>query len=330
MTSEVLSRAADQSPLGVFITNRDGIIEYVNAAFEAIAGVTRQDLLGRTPKIFSSGAHERPFYEALWSTILGGRTFHAVFKDRRRDGSLFAYDQTITPIRNDFGVVTHFLSTGREVTSLTGEETRRRRKRRNRATQCLTKLHADTGQFLALAHMTLADVSQDADESIAERLEEVRRYLDQVEERLRNATCPSHRPTVSDLGLIEALTLLAEGWRRHGGVEVTIDSSLAAGCPGAVQTLLYGLVQDGVRFLVRHTTSRKITIELMPQGDAVACSIRGDGYGSSALELMASAESPIGLDTIRKRLVAAGGVLDVATNPKEGSVVSALLPLQAK
>ena len=334
MISEVLSRAADQSSLGVFITNRDGIIEYVNAAFEAIAGVTRGNLIGRTPNLFRSGAHKQPFYEALWSTILAGRTFHAVFKDRRRDGSLFAYDQTITPIRNDSGVVTHFMSTGRDVSNLTGGETRRGRKRRDRATRCLTKLHADTGQFLALAHMTLADVTQNADASITERLEEVRRYLDQVEERLRSATRHAHRPTVSDIGLIEALTLLAEGWRRHGGVEVSIDSSLTAGCAGAVETLLYSVVQEAVRFLVRHTASRKITIELMrvarggPKGEeAVACSIRGDGCGSSALELIASAESPVGLDTIRKRLDAAGGVLDISNLPNQGSVVRALFPL---
>jgi PAS domain S-box-containing protein len=334
MISEVLSRAADQSSLGVFITNRDGIIEYVNAAFEAIAGATRGNLIGRTPNVFRSGAHTGPFYRALWNTILAGHSFHAVFKDRRQDGSLFAYDQTINPVRNDSGVITHFISTGRDVSNV---KPRRGRKLLNRTTKCLSELHADTGQFLALAHLTLADVTQNADPSITERLEEVRRYLDQVEERLRSAMCHAQRPTASDIGLVEALTLLAEGWRRHGGVEVTIHSALTAGCPGALQTLLYGVVQDAVRFLVRHTASHKIEIELTRQAgggtmedETVACSIRGDGCGSSALELMASAESPIGLDTIRKRLVAAGGVLDISTNPDQASVVRALLPLGGK
>jgi PAS domain S-box-containing protein len=335
MISEVLSRAADQSSLGVFITNRDGVIEYVNAAFEAIAGITRKDLLGRTPNIFRSGAHTRRFYEALWSTILGGRTFRAVFKDRRRDGSLFAYDQTITPIRNAVGLITHFISTGRDVSNLRRGEGRRGRKQRNQAVRRLTELHADTGQFLALAHMTLADVTHDADAVVAARLEEVRLYLDQVEERLRSAACDGQRPTVSDIGLIEALTLLADGWRHHGGVEVTIDCSLTSACPAAVETLLYSVVQEAVRFLVRYTGSRKITIELSRQSrhgrtnEAVGCWIRGDGCSTSAPELVASTESPVGLDSIRKRVAAAGGSLGFATDPGDGSVVRAQVPLPA-
>src|SRR5262249_3754338 len=140
MISEVLSRATDQSSIGVFITNRDGIIEYVNAAFEAIAGLPGADLIGRTPSVFHSGAHTQGFYEPLWRPILPGRPFPAVFKDRRRDGSLFAYDQTITPIRNASGLITHFMSTGRDVSNVR-RENRHSGQQSNRATKCLAELH---------------------------------------------------------------------------------------------------------------------------------------------------------------------------------------------
>lgn len=111
-----LSSAVEQTADHVIITDRNGIIEYVNPAFEAATGYTRQEAIGQTPRILKSDQHDDGFYLRLWATILSGQTFRAEFTNRKKDGSLYYEAKTITPIRDGNGHITHFVSTGRDIT----------------------------------------------------------------------------------------------------------------------------------------------------------------------------------------------------------------------
>ncbi len=119
-----LSQATEQTADGVMITDRVGRLEYVNPAFEKITGYTRAEALGRTPRLLHSGKHDRDFYRRLWATILAGETFREVFINRRKDGSLYHEDQTITPLKDGAGRITHFISTGRDITERIAAEER--------------------------------------------------------------------------------------------------------------------------------------------------------------------------------------------------------------
>lgn len=110
-----LSRAIEQAADAVMITDRQGTIEYVNPAFTAITGYTSEDALGRGPNIKKSGKQGQTFYSQLWDTILSGEIFSDVFINRRKDGGLYYEEQTITPLRDNEGQITHFVSTGRDI-----------------------------------------------------------------------------------------------------------------------------------------------------------------------------------------------------------------------
>lgn len=111
-----LSNAVEQTADHVFITDKEGIIEYVNPSFERNTGYTKEEAIGKTPRILKSGKHPPEFYEKLWETILKGQVFRAVFVNRRKDGSLYYEEKTITPLRDRQGRITHFVSTGRDIT----------------------------------------------------------------------------------------------------------------------------------------------------------------------------------------------------------------------
>jgi PAS domain S-box-containing protein len=111
-----LSSAVEQTADHVFITDRDGVIQYVNAAFEKSSGYTKEEVLGKTPRIVKSGKHHAEFYENLWQKILAGEVFRAEFINRRKNGELYYEEKTITPIRVAQGNITHFVSTGRDIT----------------------------------------------------------------------------------------------------------------------------------------------------------------------------------------------------------------------
>ena len=110
------SLALEAVQLSVVITSVDGTIEWVNPAFTAMTGYTAEDALGRTLKILSSGRHDAAYFSALWRTILAGRSWEGETTNRRKDGSLYVEDQTITPVRDGGGRITHFVAVKRDVT----------------------------------------------------------------------------------------------------------------------------------------------------------------------------------------------------------------------
>ncbi len=108
--------AAERSPDALMITDANGVIEYVNPAFEALTGYRRRDLVGRSPAVLKSGAQDARFYRRLWRRLLAGRTFRGVFVNRRKSGKLFFEEEVIRPVVDKSGKVSHFVSSGRDVT----------------------------------------------------------------------------------------------------------------------------------------------------------------------------------------------------------------------
>jgi PAS domain S-box-containing protein len=108
-----LNAAAD----AMIITDANGTIEWVNAAFTRSTGYGAEDALGRNPRdLFKSGVHDRAFYQHLWETILAGQVWSGEMTNRRKDGSLAVEDQTISPVRNSVGDIAHFIAVKRDVT----------------------------------------------------------------------------------------------------------------------------------------------------------------------------------------------------------------------
>ena len=119
-----LSSAIEQTADSVVITDREGVIEYVNPAFEAITGFASAEALGHKPSLVKSGKQDEAFYRNLWNTILHGEVFRAVFINRRKNGTLYHEEKTITPVRDATGTITHFVSTGKDITERVRAEER--------------------------------------------------------------------------------------------------------------------------------------------------------------------------------------------------------------
>jgi PAS domain S-box-containing protein len=115
---ERLSAAVEQTADSVMITDRHGLIEYVNPAFEATTGYPRDEVLGRTPRILKSGKHNAEFYRYLWGEVLSGRSYTGRIVNRKKTGELYTVQQTITPMKADNGEVTHFVAVLRDITEL--------------------------------------------------------------------------------------------------------------------------------------------------------------------------------------------------------------------
>jgi len=112
----MLSTALQQTADAVVITDSHGIIEYTNAAFERLTGYQHDEVVGHQPDFLGAGEHGSHFYKTLWTTIKSGDVFSDILVNRRKDGVLFYEEKTITPLKNGVGEITHFISTGRDIT----------------------------------------------------------------------------------------------------------------------------------------------------------------------------------------------------------------------
>lgn len=119
-----LAQTLEQSDDAAIITDPDGTIEYVNPAFEKLTGYTREEVLGAKPSIIRSGKQRPSSYKKLWKTILAGRVFSDILVNRKKDGTIFYEEKTITPLKNDRGNITHFVATGKDVTERVQTEAR--------------------------------------------------------------------------------------------------------------------------------------------------------------------------------------------------------------
>jgi PAS domain S-box-containing protein len=110
-----LSEVVEQSSDIVFITDVKGKIEYVNPAFEKITGYSQEEAIGQTPRILKSGKMSAEYYKNVWETIQSGKVMHTEVIDRKKNGELFIYDQTITPMKDSEGNIAGFISTGSDI-----------------------------------------------------------------------------------------------------------------------------------------------------------------------------------------------------------------------
>ncbi|HCE10178.1 MAG TPA: bifunctional diguanylate cyclase/phosphodiesterase, partial [Oxalobacteraceae bacterium] len=116
-----LHAAAD----AIVITDRAGVMEWVNPAFTQLTGYTAEEALGKKlGDLVKSGKHAPAFYKEFWESILAGRTWHGEIISRRKDGRLFTEDQVVTPILDESGAITHFVAIRRDITERKAAENR--------------------------------------------------------------------------------------------------------------------------------------------------------------------------------------------------------------
>ncbi len=112
-----LSRAVEQSPCTVMITDVNGIIEYVNPKFTELTGYTAGEAMGNTPRLLLSGSTSPETYRQLWQTISSGKRWHGEFLNRKKNGEQYWESASISPILNEEGVITHYVAVKEDITA---------------------------------------------------------------------------------------------------------------------------------------------------------------------------------------------------------------------
>ena len=114
--SHLLKGALEATANAVLITDRNGKILWTNPAFARLTQYTPKESVGKTPSLLRSGKHPSEFYKQMWQTIGSGNVWHGELINRRKDGTLYTEDMTITPIAGSNGKPTHFVAVKQDIT----------------------------------------------------------------------------------------------------------------------------------------------------------------------------------------------------------------------
>ncbi len=190
-------------------------------------------------------------------------------------------------------------------------------------------LHDDATQLLAAVHISLADLAADLPIDMALRVKEIRGHLDQIELQLRHI---SHelRPTIlDDLGLVPALEFLADGISKRMALTIVVEGSTDGRLDPAIETTLYRVVQEALVNAAKHAHANRSMVEVVRDPSSIRCAIRDNGSGFNVREVLAKkGDRGLGLISIRERLHALGGSLQINSSAQRGTEMLASIPLE--
>jgi PAS domain S-box-containing protein len=173
---ERLMLAIEQSAEIVLITDADARILYVNPAFERITGFSREEVLGQNPKILQSGRHTPAFYRKMWNTLSAGKPWSGQLANRKKDGSLYTEEATISPVTDGSGKVVNYVGVKRDVTrEIELEDQLRQAQKMEAVGQMAGGIAHDFNNLLQVicGYVELAQMDMDAEHPLAPAIGEI-------------------------------------------------------------------------------------------------------------------------------------------------------------
>jgi PAS domain S-box-containing protein len=180
-----LTKAVEQSPASILITATDGTIQYVNQRFSEITGYPAPEVMGKTPAILKSGKTSRETYRRLWTTITSGQEWHGEIENRKKSGELYWDEALISPIKNQSGVITHFLAVQQDVTQRKQAEAEIRR-----LNETLERRVAERTSALAAANQELEAFTYSVSHDLRAPLRQVDGFVRILAEQLEGRLEP--------------------------------------------------------------------------------------------------------------------------------------------
>jgi PAS domain S-box-containing protein len=257
---ERLAVAVEQSSESIMITEVDGTILYVNAAFEVTTGYSSKEVLGQKPNLLKSGKQDDAVYQKLWECILTGDPWEGHLTNRKKDGLLFDVKSVIYPIRNDEGEVLNYVSISRDITwEMAIEKQMRQTQKMNAIGELAGGVSHDFNNILTaiLGYVALCMDVVDEDEKVYGYLKEIVKAGDRATKLVRQILTFS-RQEEQDFHLVELQQVLRDSLgmvqttiKGHIEVDVNIDDQCGAifGNTTQIQQVVVNLCTNAVHAL---------------------------------------------------------------------------------
>lgn len=287
-----LSRAVEQSPSTVMITDGAGNIEYVNPRFTQLTGYTRDESIGKNPRILQSGQTPRETYRNLWETVTSGREWRGEFLNKKKNGELYWESTSISALTDSKGTVTHYVGVLEDITARKNLDELKDGLIGNVSHQLRTPLAVikwSVGNLRDGLAGPLKKEQQELVESINRHSARLERMINEVLDlsRLESGKARINSRSLQLSPLIHEVTQNFRGaaQKRDVTLSVNLPSGLpdVSGDPDMLDQVLGNLLENAIRHARKKVT---VTAEAAEkEEEAVQVSVIDDGLGIASEDL---------------------------------------------
>ena len=337
-----LSRAVEQSPASVVITDPQGNIEYVNPKFTAITGYTLEEAQGKNPSILRSYLTPAATYRELWDTVLSGREWRGEFANNKRNGELYWESAFISPIKDATGTITHLVAVKEDITArkqaqeelqrsldqlhaLAGRLERVREEERKRVAR---EVHDQLGQTLTALKLDLGSLLQEipgAAKRPSKRALSILELVDETIKTVRRISTELRPGILDDLGLVATVEWAAGDFEARTGAKCRLDlphEDIALDSERA--TAIFRILQETLTNVTRHAEASEVKVRLAREDGELILDVHDNGRGIDG-DKISSADS-LGILGMRERAHLLGGELTISGVPQKGTTVRVRIP----
>ncbi len=361
-----LNLAIEQSTSAIIITDDDAVIEFINPHVISETGFTREETIGNKPNIWKSGKHTEKFYKGLWSTLKSGDTWEGEFINKRKNGDIFYWSSSVSPIRDSEEKITHYVQVATNITERKKmeEDLKRSKEVAERASQAKSDFLANMSHELRTPLNSIIGFSEVLeDETFGPMNEKQKDYASDIVGSGKHLL--SLINDILDLSKIEAgkmelllsnfdlknlleesLVLVKEKAMKHGfniSTDIADDVGNVEADQRKIKQIIYNLLSNATKFT---PDGGEIGIRASKKDDHFEISVWDSGIGISdeerkkvfeeftQLENIYSKEQQgtgLGLSLVKNMVELHGGKINVASEGKgKGTTFTFTIPLKIK
>ncbi len=347
----------------IVITDRQGKIEWVNPSFTRMTGYTAEEAVGGNPRVLKSGEHPPAYYANLWATVCTGNAWHGEIINKRKDGTLYTEEMTITPVRGADGEIAHFVAIKQDVTERRRLEDHLRQSQKMEAIGTLAggiahDFNNMLGAMFGFGYLLQQDTQDNpaAQESVEEILKAATRAKELVQQILTFSRQREHKRQIIRLDTVvkEAMKFL----RASLPADITTEIKIAPDAPAVLAdaTQIYQVTMNLATNALHAMEDRtgKITVALdsiqpdeklrqaHPELQAIPytrLTVADTGHGMDAKTLArifepffttkpAGKGTGLGLAVVHGIVKSHDGVITVESEPGQGTTFRIYFPAQ--
>lgn len=331
-----LATAVEQAKETVLITegapldNPGPKITYVNPAFTSTTGYSAEDVLGETPRLLQGPDTEPGVLDRVRRHLERGESFEGETINYKKDGTPYVNHWSISPVRDDDGTITHWVSVQRDVTEQRLMDMRLLRAREKERHRIGMEIHDEVGGLLASLQMFLSLLQDEEGNQSAQSVpvKDLEETVTKLSDAVRNLTGELHSRVLNDYGFKKALRHLINELEDRSDIRVTLHDELedASTLPSLLQRVAYRGIREALTNVVEHAETDRAQVHLTTSNRTLHIQITDEGRGFDSADRDRGMHQ-YGLIRTRERVERLNGTLEVHSSPGEGTRVTMSLPI---